>query len=130
LLGWYQGTNSNALFSLTFFPALHTVNRVATSGDQWLGWQRVMDVGPHRAVEFVMALVRLYEHHAEECARAAEQTNDPRRRALLVKLAAEWRAEAQELLQSGTTGNDDRPDAPRSGAKRKAAPIAAGRKRT
>ena len=62
-----------------------------------------------------MPLVRLYEHHAEECARAAEQTNDPRRRALLVKLAAEWRAAVQELQQSGSTaGNEDRPDAPRS----------------
>ena len=62
-----------------------------------------------------MPLLRLYEHHAEECARAAEQTNDPRRRALFVKLAAEWRAAVQELRQSeSAASNKDRPDAPRS----------------
>jgi hypothetical protein len=48
-----------------------------------------------------MLLARLYDRHAEECARAAEQTDDPRHRALLMKCAAEWREAAQALRQSG-----------------------------
>jgi hypothetical protein len=32
-----------------------------------------------------------HDRYAEECARAAEQTDDPRHRALLLKLAEEWR---------------------------------------
>ena len=48
-----------------------------------------------------MPLARLYDRHAEECARAAEQTDDPRRRVLMIKLAAEWRRDAQALRQSG-----------------------------
>jgi hypothetical protein len=42
----------------------------------------------------------LYDLHAEECARAAERTDNPRYRALLVKCAAEWREAAQALRQS------------------------------
>jgi hypothetical protein len=45
-------------------------------------------------------LIQLYERHAEECARAAEQTDNPRHRALLLKCAAEWREAAQALRQS------------------------------
>jgi hypothetical protein len=48
-----------------------------------------------------MPLTRLYDRHAEECARAAEQTDDPRRRALMIKLTAEWRRDAEALRQSG-----------------------------
>ena len=44
-------------------------------------------------------LARLYDLHAEDCARAAEQTGNPRQRAMLIKLAAEWRQAAQELRQ-------------------------------
>jgi hypothetical protein len=44
-------------------------------------------------------LARLYEEHAEECARSAEQTEDPNRRALLLKLADQWRRDAQRLRQ-------------------------------
>jgi hypothetical protein len=44
-------------------------------------------------------LARLYEQHAEECARSAEQTEDPQRRALLLKLAAEWRRDADKLRE-------------------------------
>jgi hypothetical protein len=47
-----------------------------------------------------MLLAQLYDRHAEECARAAEQADDPRRRALMIKLAAEWRRDAQALRQS------------------------------
>jgi DNA primase len=44
-------------------------------------------------------LARLYDRHAEDCARAAEQTDDPRARAMLIKLVDEWRKAAQELRQ-------------------------------
>jgi hypothetical protein len=47
-----------------------------------------------------MPLAELYDRHAEECDRAAEQGEDPGRRALLIKLAREWREAAQALRQS------------------------------
>jgi hypothetical protein len=47
-------------------------------------------------------LAQLYERHADECARAAEQAEDPKRRALLLKLAHEWRRDADELRQQAT----------------------------
>jgi hypothetical protein len=49
-----------------------------------------------------MPLARLYDQHAEECFRSAEQTNNPGRRALLLKLADEWRRDAQKLRQRAT----------------------------
>jgi hypothetical protein len=49
-----------------------------------------------------MPLTRLYDQHAEECVRSAEQTNNPGRRALLLKLADEWRRDAQKLRQRAT----------------------------
>ena len=45
-------------------------------------------------------LARLYDLHAEECARAAEETDNPNRREMLIKLAMQWRQEAQTLRQS------------------------------
>ena len=45
-------------------------------------------------------LARLYDLHAEECARAAEQTDNPKRHEMLIKLAMQWRQEAQTLRQS------------------------------
>ena len=36
------------------------------------------------------ALKELYEHHAENCVRAAELTEGPRRREEYLKLAREW----------------------------------------
>jgi len=45
-------------------------------------------------------LIQLYEHHAEQCACAAERTDNPRHRALLVKCAAKWREAARALRQS------------------------------
>ena len=47
-------------------------------------------------------LAQLYERHADECARAAEQAEDPQRRALLLQLADEWRRDAQRLRQQAT----------------------------
>jgi len=54
-----------------------------------------------RAVErAVTTLAQLYDLHAEECARSAEQTDNPKRREMLIKLAMQWRQEAQALRQS------------------------------
>jgi hypothetical protein len=54
----------------------------------------------------VLDLVQLYERHAEECAHAAERTDNPTHRALLVKCAAEWREAAQALRQSPQPNGD------------------------
>jgi hypothetical protein len=42
-------------------------------------------------------LAQLYDHHADECALAAERTDNPRHRAMLIKLIDEWRQAAQLL---------------------------------
>jgi hypothetical protein len=44
-------------------------------------------------------LARLYDQHAERCTRSAEQIEDPQRRALFLKLAAEWRRDADKLRE-------------------------------
>jgi hypothetical protein len=49
-----------------------------------------------------MSLASLYEHHADECARAAEQAEDPKCRALLLKIADDWRRDAQRLREQAT----------------------------
>jgi hypothetical protein len=46
-----------------------------------------------------MPLARLYEEHAENCARSAETSEDPKRRALLLKMADDWRRDAERLRQ-------------------------------
>jgi hypothetical protein len=50
----------------------------------------------------IVPLASLYEQHAEECARSAETTDNPARRALLLKLADQWRRDAQRLRQQTT----------------------------
>ena len=45
------------------------------------------------------ALKKLYESHADDCARAAELTVDPRGRELYLKLARDW-AEAAAALDA------------------------------
>jgi hypothetical protein len=52
----------------------------------------------------IVPLASLYEQHAEECARSAETTDNPARRALLLKLADQWRRDAQRLRQQTTDG--------------------------
>ena len=42
----------------------------------------------------------LYEYHASECVRDAVQTNDPRRRELLLKCAREWRLDIERNLDA------------------------------
>jgi hypothetical protein len=69
---------------------------MAMGGDErWLA-----DVGASSAGGSAMPLARLYDLHAEECDRAAEEAEDPGRRALLINLAREWREAAQALRQS------------------------------
>jgi len=43
-------------------------------------------------------LAQVYEQHSEECIRSAAKTDDPKQRALMLKLANEWREDAKELL--------------------------------
>jgi hypothetical protein len=49
-----------------------------------------------------MPLARLYEQHAVECTRAAEQGEDPNQRAMLLRIADEWRRDAQRLHEQAT----------------------------
>jgi hypothetical protein len=39
----------------------------------------------------MLTLAQLYERHADDCTRSAETAEDPSRRALLLKLADQWR---------------------------------------
>jgi hypothetical protein len=39
----------------------------------------------------------VYENHAEECLCAAAKADDPKQRALLLKLASAWREDAEAL---------------------------------
>jgi len=45
-------------------------------------------------------LAQVYEQHSEECIRAAANTDDPKQRAMLLKLASEWREDAKALLRA------------------------------
>jgi hypothetical protein len=54
-------------------------------------------------------LASVYDRHAEDCARAAEQTNDPRQRAMLIKLVDEWRKAAQELRLQHPSPSQEQP---------------------
>ena len=42
-------------------------------------------------------LAEVYENHAEECLRAAAKADDPKQRALMLKLANAWREDAEAL---------------------------------
>jgi len=44
----------------------------------------------------VPTLAKVYEDRAEDCTRAAEQTDDPVFRKMLLMLALQWRLAAQE----------------------------------
>jgi hypothetical protein len=50
----------------------------------------------------MLLLYELYKQHANDCARAAETAEDPKRRDLFDKLADEWRRDAQRLRQQTT----------------------------
>jgi hypothetical protein len=42
-------------------------------------------------------LAQIYEEHAEDCLRVAARMDDPKRRDLLLKLAMQWRKDAEAL---------------------------------
>jgi hypothetical protein len=54
-------------------------------------------------------LASVYDRHAEDCARSAEQTNNPRDRAMLIKLVDEWRKAAQQLRLLHPSPSQERP---------------------
>jgi len=51
----------------------------------------------------VPTLAQIYEDHAGDCARAAEQTNDPVFRNMLLTLAFQWRLAAREQVAMQST---------------------------
>ena len=69
------------------------------------------DVGLHaaetsRAVS-VQTLAKVYERHAEDCTRAAEQTDDLVFRRLLLMLALQWKQAAQEVSKDPASADAD-----------------------
>jgi hypothetical protein len=52
---------------------------------------------PHPEGPAMPTLVQVYEQHSEECIRSAAETDDPKQRAMLLKLASEWREDAKKL---------------------------------
>ena len=54
---------------------------------------------PHPEGPAMPTLVQVYEQHSEECVRSAAETDDPKQRALMLKLASEWREDAKKLLR-------------------------------
>jgi hypothetical protein len=54
-------------------------------------------------------LAQVYEQHSEECIRSAAKTGDPKQRALMLKLAGEWREDAKELLRVAESAPSDAP---------------------
>jgi hypothetical protein len=51
---------------------------------------------PLRTIRAVPTLPQVYEDHAADCTRAAEQTDDPGFRKMLLTLALQWKLAAQE----------------------------------
>ena len=54
-------------------------------------------------------LVQVYEQHSEECTHSAAKTNDPKQRALMLKLAGEWQEDAKALLRVAESAPSDAP---------------------
>ena len=52
-------------------------------------------------------LASLYDQHADDCARSAETAEDPKRRELLLKMADEWRRDAERLRQQSLVNRYD-----------------------
>jgi hypothetical protein len=48
------------------------------------------------------SLVKLYEQHAEECAKAAAQTDNPAHRVILLRMAHEWMQDAATIASTLT----------------------------
>ena len=59
------------------------------------------NIRPRRIEDGLMkSRAELYEYHASECVRDAAQTNDPRRREMLLKLAREWMLDIEKNLNA------------------------------
>jgi hypothetical protein len=56
----------------------------------------------------VPTLAQVYEDHAADCTRAAEQTDDPGFRNMLLTLALQWRLAAQEEAAKQSGGAEKR----------------------
>ena len=69
------------------------VNPASALGDEALGKRG----GGCRTVQ---TLAKVYEDRAGECSRAAQQTDDPMFRRLLLMLASQWKLAAQEEAKS------------------------------
>jgi hypothetical protein len=54
----------------------------------------------------VPTLAKVYEDHAEDCTRAAERTDDPLFRKMLLMLALQWRLAAQEEASKQIESSD------------------------
>ena len=54
-------------------------------------------------------LAQIYEQHAEECIRTAAKMDDPKRRDLLLKLASQWREDAQALRRGALSAPSGAP---------------------
>ena len=54
-------------------------------------------------------LAQVYENHAEECLRAAAKADDPRQRALMLKLASAWREDSEALRRVAEGAPSDAP---------------------
>ena len=49
-----------------------------------------------------MTKAELYHYFANDCLRDAERADNPKQRALLLKLAAEWLIAAQQIYEAST----------------------------
>ena len=54
-------------------------------------------------------LAQVYENQAEECLRAAAKADDPKQRALMLKLASAWREDAEALRRVAEGAPSDAP---------------------
>jgi hypothetical protein len=79
------------------------VNPTASLGDKALGYRgegcRATAAETSRTVP-VQTLAKVYEDRAEHFTRAAEQTDDPVFRRMLLMLAQQWKQAAQEEAKS------------------------------
>ena len=54
-------------------------------------------------------LAQVYENQAEECLRSAAKADDPKQRALMLKLASAWREDAEALRRVAEGAPSDAP---------------------
>ena len=54
-------------------------------------------------------LAQVYENHAEECLHSAAKADDPKQRALMLKLASAWREDAEALRRVAERTPSDAP---------------------